>query len=69
MSLNGLDDPKVADAHEAAAGEPGGWYGYALSLLTLWLLPSCEWTRYFWLGDKTKYTRVVCNTDHSLGFF
>lgn len=28
MSLNGLDDPKVAEAHEAAAGEPGGWYEY-----------------------------------------
>ena len=26
MSLNGLDDPKVREAHEAAVAEPGGWY-------------------------------------------
>lgn len=26
MSLNGLDDPKVQEAHGAAAAEPGGWY-------------------------------------------
>ncbi|ROT42120.1 hypothetical protein SODALDRAFT_7869 [Sodiomyces alkalinus F11] len=26
MSLNGLDDPKVREAHEAAAAEPGGWF-------------------------------------------
>ncbi|KAM5353942.1 hypothetical protein ACJ41O_000592 [Fusarium nematophilum] len=26
MSLNGLDDPKVLEAHEAAAAEPGGWF-------------------------------------------
>lgn len=26
MSLNGLDDPKVSEAYEAAAGEPGGWF-------------------------------------------
>lgn len=26
MSLNGLDDPKVQEAHEAAVAEPGGWY-------------------------------------------
>ncbi|KAF5024895.1 hypothetical protein F66182_3017 [Fusarium sp. NRRL 66182] len=26
MSLNGLDDPKVQEAYEAAAGEPGGWF-------------------------------------------
>ncbi|KAK7416824.1 hypothetical protein QQZ08_011875 [Neonectria magnoliae] len=26
MSLNGLDDPKVQEAHEAAAAEPGGWF-------------------------------------------
>lgn len=25
MSLNGLDDPKVAEAFQAAAAEPGGW--------------------------------------------
>lgn len=25
MSLNGLDDPKVQEAHEAAVAEPGGW--------------------------------------------
>ena len=25
MSLNGLDDPKVAAAYETAAAEPGGW--------------------------------------------
>jgi len=26
MSLNGLDDPKVKEAHDAAVSEPGGWY-------------------------------------------
>ncbi|KAI2471493.1 hypothetical protein F4781DRAFT_429389 [Annulohypoxylon bovei var. microspora] len=26
MSLNGLDDAKVIEAHEAAASEPGGWF-------------------------------------------
>lgn len=26
MSLNGLDDPKVVEAFEAANAEPGGWY-------------------------------------------
>lgn len=26
MSLNGLDDPKVKEAHETAVAEPGGWY-------------------------------------------
>jgi len=25
MSLNGLDDVKVKEAHDAAAAEPGGW--------------------------------------------
>jgi hypothetical protein len=28
MSLNGLDDAKVKEAHDAAVGEPGGWYVY-----------------------------------------
>ncbi|KAI0110344.1 hypothetical protein GGR51DRAFT_510803 [Nemania sp. FL0031] len=26
MSLNGLDDVKVKEAHDAAIGEPGGWF-------------------------------------------
>lgn len=26
MSLNGLDDPKVQEAYEAAVAEPGGWF-------------------------------------------
>ncbi|KAK4115237.1 hypothetical protein N656DRAFT_795922 [Canariomyces notabilis] len=26
MSLNGLDDPRVKEAYEAAAAEPGGWF-------------------------------------------
>ncbi|KIE01583.1 prolipoprotein diacylglyceryl transferase, partial [Metarhizium majus ARSEF 297] len=26
MSLNGLDDPKVVEAYEAATAEPGGWF-------------------------------------------
>jgi len=26
MSLNGLDDARVKEAHEAAVAEPGGWY-------------------------------------------
>ena len=26
MSLNGLDDAKVKEAHDAAVAEPGGWY-------------------------------------------
>ncbi|KAL6859332.1 hypothetical protein J3F83DRAFT_763411 [Trichoderma novae-zelandiae] len=26
MSLNGLDDPKVVEAHEAGVAEPGGWF-------------------------------------------
>jgi hypothetical protein len=26
MSLNGLDDPKIKEAHETAVAEPGGWY-------------------------------------------
>lgn len=26
MSLNGLDDSMVVEAHEAATSEPGGWY-------------------------------------------
>lgn len=28
MSLNGLDDAKVKEAHDAAVAEPGGWYGH-----------------------------------------
>ncbi|KAE8451473.1 hypothetical protein EG329_003546 [Mollisiaceae sp. DMI_Dod_QoI] len=26
MSLNGLDDPKIKEAHDTAAAEPGGWF-------------------------------------------
>lgn len=26
MSLNGLDDTRVKEAHETAVAEPGGWY-------------------------------------------
>lgn len=26
MSLNGLDDAQVKEAHEAAVAEAGGWY-------------------------------------------
>lgn len=26
MSLNGLEDAKVKEAHEAAVAEAGGWY-------------------------------------------
>lgn len=26
MSLNGLDDVKVKEAHDAAVAEAGGWY-------------------------------------------
>ncbi|PNY28565.1 Uncharacterized protein TCAP_01510 [Tolypocladium capitatum] len=26
MSLNGLDDPKIVEAHETATSEPGGWF-------------------------------------------
>lgn len=26
MSLNGLDDPKIKEAHEAAVADAGGWY-------------------------------------------
>ncbi|KAM4062318.1 prolipoprotein diacylglyceryl transferase [Hirsutella rhossiliensis] len=26
MSLNGLDDPNIVEAHETAASEPGGWF-------------------------------------------
>ncbi|KAF9877953.1 gpi-anchored cell surface glycoprotein [Colletotrichum karsti] len=26
MSLNGLDDPKVKEAHDSAVAEPGGWF-------------------------------------------
>ncbi|KAH7342578.1 hypothetical protein BKA65DRAFT_478451 [Rhexocercosporidium sp. MPI-PUGE-AT-0058] len=26
MSLNGLDDQKIKEAHDAAVGEPGGWF-------------------------------------------
>ncbi|PHH82638.1 hypothetical protein CDD83_3210 [Cordyceps sp. RAO-2017] len=26
MSLNGLDDPTIVDAHETATSEPGGWF-------------------------------------------
>jgi hypothetical protein len=26
MSLNGLDDPAVIDAYQAALAEAGGWY-------------------------------------------
>jgi len=25
MSLNGLDDAKIKEAHDAAVAEPGGW--------------------------------------------
>lgn len=30
MSLNGLDDAKVVEAHEFAAAELGGWYGFPI---------------------------------------
>lgn len=26
MSLNGLDNPQLAEAHDAVSAEPGGWY-------------------------------------------
>lgn len=26
MSLNGLDDPKLKEAHDAAVADAGGWY-------------------------------------------
>ncbi|KAM0464232.1 hypothetical protein ACHAPV_002784 [Trichoderma viride] len=26
MSLNGLDDPKIVEAHQAGVAEPGGWF-------------------------------------------
>lgn len=29
MSLNGLDDPKIVEAHEAGVAEPGGWYAWS----------------------------------------
>lgn len=32
MSLNGLDDAKVKEAHDAAAAEPGGWYASFLTV-------------------------------------
>lgn len=32
MSLNGLDDPKVKEAHDAAVAEAGGWYALRISL-------------------------------------
>lgn len=35
MSLNGLDDAKVKEAHEAAVAEAGGWYVTALSVWCL----------------------------------
>lgn len=28
MSLNGLDDPKIAEAYAAASSESGGWYAF-----------------------------------------
>lgn len=31
MSLNGLDDVKVKEAHEAAVAEPGRWYVLSLT--------------------------------------
>jgi hypothetical protein len=31
MSLNGLDDAKVKEAHDAAIAEPGGWYELTIS--------------------------------------
>lgn len=34
MSLNGLDDLKVQEAHGAAAAEPGGWYDALALALT-----------------------------------
>ncbi|KLP13681.1 uncharacterized protein LW94_1723 [Fusarium fujikuroi] len=37
MSLNGLDDPKVQEAHEAAVAEPGGWF--------LLNAQQCRWIR------------------------
>lgn len=40
MSLNGLDDPKVREAHAAAIAEPGGWY-VELPCGELGLLPRC----------------------------
>lgn len=29
MSLNGLDNAQVKEAHEAAVAEAGGWYVYS----------------------------------------
>lgn len=34
MSLNGLDDPKVKEAHDASVAEPGGWYDDPLPSLS-----------------------------------
>jgi len=41
MSLNGLDDPKVKEAHEAAAAEPGGWYVFSCFVDASYSIISC----------------------------
>lgn len=42
MSLNGLDDLKVQEAHGAAAAEPGGWYDALALALALTPIPSAR---------------------------
>lgn len=49
MSLNGLDNPKVKEAHEAAAAEPGGWYD-ASSLLYSHRYPRAGTAAYMAIG-------------------
>lgn len=41
MSLNGLDDARVKEAHDVAVAEPGGWYVHGRLLLLL-LNPPCN---------------------------
>lgn len=72
MSLNGLDDVKVKEAHEAAVAEAGGWYVNSSCFfpLLLWSLPQVRLAggRFTWqlqfksLMTEGAYTGSCSNT-------
>ncbi|KAI1406647.1 hypothetical protein F4819DRAFT_439849 [Hypoxylon fuscum] len=47
MSLNGLDDAKVKEAHEFAVAEPGGWYEAPIFFCLLISFHEYWWLRYY----------------------
>lgn len=72
MSLNGLDDVKVKEAHEAAVAEAGGWYVNPLISFSFFVPGSSpgqtgRWALYLTITDRSlinegAYTGSCSNT-------